>query len=280
MKQLIIVAALQMIISGIEVCPIQAMSYLSVTPATESTYLAILVPMTENSELLGIKWYNNNSNASFAEVKILQRNEYGMPLLSGAYSVTTDLSGPDTTWVEYTFPQPISSEVGDIFIALQYPLDPGEGNPSIAPGIGYIVAPGGPETWITSDGVDWTRLGTSVSIYFEALYGANKSLNSIVIRASELPIYITGLSLPRPNPFNPSTTLRFTVSETGYTKLVIYDTRGALVKSLVSQELLYGTHEAIWNGQDDQNRPVASGLYFARLSCKAGSGVQRLMLVR
>jgi flagellar hook assembly protein FlgD len=100
------------------------------------------------------------------------------------------------------------------------------------------------------------------------------------MRAPEVPAFVTSLALPQPNPFNPSTTLKFTLAEAGRAEIVIYDTRGAAVKTLVSAELSAGPHDVVWHGSDDHGRPVASGLYFARLKCRTGSGVQRLMLIR
>jgi hypothetical protein len=72
-----------------------------------------------------------------------------------------------------------------------------------------------------------------------------------------------------PNPFNPNTTIRFSLAQSQNTELVVFNMRGELVKTLVSERLSAGTHDVAWNGTDDNNRPVASGIYFYRL--KSGS---------
>lgn len=83
-----------------------------------------------------------------------------------------------------------------------------------------------------------------------------------------------------PNPFNPRTTIRFTLPADGPARLAIYDLAGRLVRSLVAGSLTAGEHEAVWDGCDDAGRAQASGSYLARL--EAGGGVQavRMALVR
>jgi hypothetical protein len=68
-----------------------------------------------------------------------------------------------------------------------------------------------------------------------------------------------------PNPFNPITTIRFTLQEAAPVSLQIFNIRGELVKTLVGRELGAGTHERRWNGRDGFGHAVASGTYFYRL---------------
>lgn len=71
-----------------------------------------------------------------------------------------------------------------------------------------------------------------------------------------------------PNPFNPSTRLRFAIPSGGARRvdLRIYDLRGRRVRSLVDgEELSGGEHTRIWRGRDDRGRAVASGEYLVRL---------------
>ncbi|MBK9777161.1 MAG: T9SS type A sorting domain-containing protein [bacterium] len=88
------------------------------------------------------------------------------------------------------------------------------------------------------------------------------------------------LSQNAPNPFNPRTTIRFTLPGDGVARLAIYDLAGRLVRTLVAGSLAAGEHEAVWDGCDDAGRAQASGSYLARL--EAGSGVRtvRMALVR
>jgi hypothetical protein len=81
-----------------------------------------------------------------------------------------------------------------------------------------------------------------------------------------------------PNPFNPTTTIRFDLGQSGHVSLRVYDVRGRLVRSLVSQQLPRDHHAIVWDGTDDAGLSVPSGTYFYRL--RASNLVQtRKMIV-
>lgn len=65
-----------------------------------------------------------------------------------------------------------------------------------------------------------------------------------------------------PNPFNPTTEIRFDLAESGLTKLDIYNVKGQKVKSLLNEEILAGSHKMIWNGTNEQNKITGSGIYY------------------
>ena len=76
----------------------------------------------------------------------------------------------------------------------------------------------------------------------------------------------TALHQNVPNPFNPVTEIRFDLAQSGRVQLRIYDVAGRLVRTLLDKDLSAGrNHTVVWNGLDDQNRSVASGVYFYRL---------------
>ncbi len=70
-----------------------------------------------------------------------------------------------------------------------------------------------------------------------------------------------------PNPFNPSTNIRFSLPKNSKVRLEIYDMRGRLVNSLIdSQEMGAGTFESTWSGKNSRGEIVSSGVYIARLT--------------
>ena len=75
-----------------------------------------------------------------------------------------------------------------------------------------------------------------------------------------------------PNPFNPATTINYTVpvSSESMISLKVYDIRGKLVTTLVEGIKDSGSHTVFWNGTDSTGRKVPSGVYLYNL--KAGSG--------
>jgi hypothetical protein len=83
-----------------------------------------------------------------------------------------------------------------------------------------------------------------------------------------------------PNPFNPVTTLRYTLPSAGLARLAVYDLAGRRVRTLVDGSLPSGQGESTWDGRDDGGRGLASGTYFARLEAAETSRTVRLSLVR
>jgi len=68
-----------------------------------------------------------------------------------------------------------------------------------------------------------------------------------------------------PNPFNPVTTIEYFIPSNGIVELSIYNLLGQKVKTLVNESMAKGEHSVVWNGKDDNNSSVASGIYFYRL---------------
>jgi hypothetical protein len=83
-----------------------------------------------------------------------------------------------------------------------------------------------------------------------------------------------------PNPFNPQTHIAYRLPEANHVSLSIYNVRGQLVNRLVDQYQLPGEHEAIWNGQDVYGTPVASGVYFYRLTAGSFQQVRKMLLLK
>ncbi len=79
-----------------------------------------------------------------------------------------------------------------------------------------------------------------------------------------------------PNPFNPKTTISFTLDRPGPVTLRIYDPRGRVVRTLVRGDLEAGPRRVEWFGDDDRGARVASGVYFYRLEA-GGQVLQRKM---
>jgi len=83
-----------------------------------------------------------------------------------------------------------------------------------------------------------------------------------------------------PNPFNPQTTIKYVLPETGAARLRLYDVQGRLVRTLVDGTMPSGQNEVRWDGRDNSGRSMASGTYFARLEHGSMHSVKSLVLVR
>ena len=68
-----------------------------------------------------------------------------------------------------------------------------------------------------------------------------------------------------PNPFNPETTISFSMSEASEVEIDIYSIKGQKVKTLLAGSRAIGKHSVVWAGDDDMGQKVGSGVYFIRL---------------
>lgn len=123
------------------------------------------------------------------------------------------------------------------------------------------------------DGQNGKWFGTSYGVY-----NFNNNPTSVQDEL-QIPRAITLLS-NYPNPFNPSTTISYTLPEAGRASLVVYDITGRKVCQLLSGYLPAGAGTAVWDGKDDSGKPVSSGVYMARLSAGKLVAVGKMLLVK
>ncbi|MBN1327517.1 MAG: T9SS type A sorting domain-containing protein, partial [Candidatus Cloacimonetes bacterium] len=91
----------------------------------------------------------------------------------------------------------------------------------------------------------------------------------------------THLKANYPNPFNPETRIGFSLfGEKRPVTLAVYNLKGELVKTLINAELEAGDWEFVWNGADQLNRPVSSGLYLYRLDTGDFSSTRKMLLLK
>jgi hypothetical protein len=83
-----------------------------------------------------------------------------------------------------------------------------------------------------------------------------------------------------PNPFNPTTTIRFDLPRAGRVKVRIHDVAGRLVRTLVDEMLPASSHVRQWDGRDDRGHMVGSGTYLLRLETDACVRIQKMLMVK
>ena len=105
---------------------------------------------------------------------------------------------------------------------------------------------------------------------FESPYTATVAIDDEII-----PIDFA-LHPPYPNPFNPTTTIRFDLVETWHaTSLHIFDITGRVVETLVNGQIESGQHKILWNASKH-----SSGIYFVELVAGEKRDVQKLILLK
>lgn len=123
---------------------------------------------------------------------------------------------------------------------------------------------------ITHDGVGqvyvtWSddrlpaSIGKNHDVFYKVGYGFATSVETTVQPA------LARLLRNYPNPFNPRTTVEFTLNRDAAANLRVYDTQGRLVRTLIDSYVAAGPHTVSWDGRDTAGKAVASGVYFMRL---------------
>lgn len=84
-----------------------------------------------------------------------------------------------------------------------------------------------------------------------------------------------------PNPFNPTTTIEFSIQNNSNVELMIYNIKGQKIKTLVHSEYTKGNHSIIWNGDNEENKLVNSGVYLYKLNINGKSeAVKKCLLLK
>ena len=100
------------------------------------------------------------------------------------------------------------------------------------------------------------------------------------ISGSASPIERTELLPNFPNPFNPSTTIHYTLAEETIVSLTVFNVSGREVRTLVGGTELAGPHETVWDGKDNHGRDVGSGLYFYLLHAGDFQDTRKMVLLK
>ena len=132
--------------------------------------------------------------------------------------------------------------------------------------------------------VEWSDGGTMVHTatvphFIDEVFTATFSDIPTGDETDPLPL-VNSLHQNHPNPFNPVTTISFSLRERGRALLAVYDVAGRLVRVLADGVMDAGPHEVAWDGRDREGRAVASGVYFYRLETGAFMETKKMVLLR
>jgi hypothetical protein len=91
---------------------------------------------------------------------------------------------------------------------------------------------------------------------------------------------LAALTSVHPNPFNPETTVEYSLLSSSRVRVDIFDARGALVRRLVDESMPAGNHRVVWTGLDDAGRPVSSGIYFVKMNAGGAAETRKIVLLK
>ena len=94
------------------------------------------------------------------------------------------------------------------------------------------------------------------------------------------PVLATTLNANYPNPFNPETTITYSLQDASPVTIEIYNIKGQLVKTLVNESKSSGNHSVVWNGTDNSNRLVSSGVYYYKMQAGRFSSTRKMILMK
>lgn len=103
------------------------------------------------------------------------------------------------------------------------------------------------------------------------------SVEELVEFVSKIPIRLLG---NYPNPFNPETTISFEIAQPGRTIAEVYNVKGQKVRVLLDEMLGTGSHSIVWDGRNDRNRKVSSGMYLYRVSVNGAELYSRMIMLK
>ena len=83
-----------------------------------------------------------------------------------------------------------------------------------------------------------------------------------------------------PNPFNPSTSIRYALRAPSDVTLMVFDAAGRRVRTLVDTSMPAGVHDVAWDGFDHRGNRVASGVYFYRLQTGVFTETRKMVLLK
>ncbi|MEA2095589.1 MAG: C25 family cysteine peptidase [Candidatus Cloacimonadota bacterium] len=103
---------------------------------------------------------------------------------------------------------------------------------------------------------------------------------TIEVYSTTPPVEHYKLSQNYPNPFNPFTKIDYEVPKIGKVSIKVFNIRGQYVKTLINEHKEPGSYYTYWDGTDDKNRKVSSGVYFYQLDSSSSTKSKKMILIK
>lgn len=114
--------------------------------------------------------------------------------------------------------------------------------------------------------------------------GDNTTVNFVMTQTDSddpvIPVLATALDGNFPNPFNPETTISYSIKEPGKVKLEVYNIKGQLVRTLVDEEQITGHYKLVFDSKDDRGRSISSGVYLLKMVAPGYRKTSKMILMQ
>ena len=122
----------------------------------------------------------------------------------------------------------------------------------------------------------------------EILNGENKFMpgESSLVKLKNKELYdiclpfMTEITSVYPNPFNPFTNIQYSISKADFVKIAVFNIKGQKIRELFAGHQEQGHYSVAWEGLDQNNNAVSSGIYFTRLETSEKSIVRKIVLIK
>lgn len=272
-------------------------------PGDLSCTLEWNAPVTENRDLLGYNVYRNDVQIN--ESIITEPQYQDQDLVNGLmymyrvralYSQGESLFSDSVSVVFLGAPDNLTSQSGDGQVQLNWiaPVTGTDINRERSL-LGYNVYRDSvqinttmiyEESYLDED----VQNDSTYSYYVTAVYSMGESIASnTVIGEPEGPISNDPSEIIHredylyanyPNPFNPSTKISWSLKEAKAVNISIYNIKGQRVKELVNTNYAKGVHSVIWDGTDDQQKSLSSGIYYIRINAGTYHQVRKCLMIK
>jgi hypothetical protein len=119
------------------------------------------------------------------------------------------------------------------------------------------------------------------TIHMERILGWLGNPTGPATGAEQSPLYTNSLDQNYPNPFNPTTTIEYSIAQTGHVTLKIYSVAGQHVRTLADgPQTPQGLRTVTWDGRNDAGHSVSSGVYFYKLTTKGFTKTLKMVLLK
>ncbi|MBN2226687.1 MAG: T9SS type A sorting domain-containing protein [candidate division Zixibacteria bacterium] len=231
---------------------------------------------TEDFTIARVEFWTNDVTS---DIDIYLYDSFNGTALSGLLNEKLNVSFTEAGYHSVALDSTVDIVSGNDFYAVVKITNATQGYPICTDVLGptttgdtYISSTGGNGTWFELSGGYGTDVGIRV-----------RQGTSLVLDVDDddrvLPTTY-GLSQNHPNPFNPSTTIAYSLENRTHVELAVFNLLGQHITTLVDDIKSAGEHNTTWDGKDAGGNPVSTGIYFYRLQSDNYIATRKMVLLR
>jgi hypothetical protein len=253
---------------------------------SETIYLSTEINTT--GELTGITWYNSFAQNILNKPTKIWVGETSLAHLFNGWIPSTNLSLVFDGLVDYPqgendinveFDTPYDYQGGNLAIMVLRPLDTVEYIEDVNHFYDTVASTMRSQAAVSALEIDTTNppamfmmpIYPNISLQFSPGNGVQDPHVSLIR---------TELKENYPNPFNPNTIIKYAVKQTSSVTITVFNLKGQKVKTLIDEVVPLGDHAVSWNGKDDNDRDISSGVYFYKMNAGKYTSTKKMILLK